>query len=232
MKNPIKALLLSAVSLLAIALVSYALPDTTVGTGVLMSVATFSPMMWNQGQNNMGGFKDYVIWYPLSILESCPQLPANPSTAEDEVTVTGKFVLKTGEQPVFIYATEGTVGFNAEAVGEIDGKSFQQNIEFLYPGSNKKLHSYAARFKNMPGIAVIVDENGLQQMVGSDEHPCYLSPAYEGGKERADRRGMTFTGVCASNYSALFLDEQLDINPLTGTVTYAETGSGSGAGQS
>lgn len=221
MKNYIKRLLLCTVILLAVACISTLFGQSTDGT-VVLAAATFSPLLWGQGQNNMGGFKDWLVWYPMSILTGCPELPANPAADADYVTATGKFTLKSGEEPVFIYATEGTVGYEAESVGEIDGKSYQQNVEFLFPGSNALAHSLASRFKNQPGIAVIEDENGNQYMIGNKDHFCYLSPSFTGGKERADRRGFTFAGTAASNESAVFLATKISVDPLTGTVGYAD----------
>lgn len=209
-------------AILAVVLVGQYTGQSDCGV-ILATGATFSPLLWGQGQNNMGGFKNWIVWYPMSILTSCPELPTTKTTDADYVTAAGQFVLKSNEAPVFIYATEATVGYNAESVGEIDGKSFQQNLEMLFPGSNAQAHSYASRFKNQPGIAVIEDENGNQYMIGNKDHFCYLSAAFEGGKERADRKGLKFTGVAASNESAVFLGTKLDVDPLTGTVGYPES---------
>ena len=221
MKDLLKRLLLCTLAFCAVVTIGQltAQPSDSLIL-VATATSTFSPLLWGQGENNMGGFKNWMIWYPMSILTSCPALPDSPSDDDEFVTATGKFVMKSGEDPVFIYATEATVGYNSEPVGEIDGKSFQQTVEMLYPGSNAQSHSYASRFKNQPGIAVIEDENGNQYMIGNKDHFCYLSAAFQGGKERADRKGLTFTGIAASNESAVFLETKLIVDPLTGSVTY------------
>lgn len=171
----------------------------------------------------MGGFLNWAVIYPLSILESMPAVPSSPASADDYVTAAGTFGLKSGETPIFIYSTEAKVGYTADIVGERDGISYEQKVTFFYPGLAKDIASFATRIKNMPCIIVIGDADGNQYMVGSKDLPAYIAPALNGGQARADLRGTTFEGSCASNQSAVFLGTPLSVDTLTGTVT--QTGS-------
>ena len=185
------------------------------------TTSTFSPLLYQQGQNNMGGYQNYAVFIPLSIITSMPELPATPADDDDYVVATGSFVFKTGETPVFIYATEETVKFSAESAGERDGKSFEQKVELFFPGNKKEAHALATRIKNLPGIIVLADSDGKQIMVGNRFIPAYLSPSFDGGQKRADLRGFKFEGGAASNQSCVFLETPLVIDPLTGSVSYA-----------
>lgn len=189
--------------------------------GMTLCAATFSPLLYQQGQNNMGGYQNWAVYIPLSILSSMPELPSTQTDDDDYVVATGSFVFKTGEQPVFIYATEETVKYSAESAGERDGKSFEQKVEFFFPGNKKEAHALATRIKNQPGIILIADSDGRQQIIGSRFIPAYLSPSFDGGQKRADLRGLKFEGGAASNQSAVFLETPLIVDPLTGSVTYA-----------
>lgn len=193
-------------------------PDAS---GLTLCAATFSPLLYQQGQNNMGGFQNWAVFIPLSIIQNMPELPSSPSDDDDYVEAAGSFTFKTGEQPVFIYATEETVKYSAEGQGEKDGKSFEQKVEFFHPGNSKEQHSLATRIKNLPGIIIIADSDGRQMMIGSKFIPAYLSPSYEGGQKRADLRGTKFEGGAASNQSGVFLATPLIVDPLSGTVGYA-----------
>lgn len=182
---------------------------------------TFSSLLWGVGKNNMGGWMDFAVFFPLNLLTSMPELPSSPTSNTDYVTATGYFTMKTDETPVFIYATEETVKYSAEKVGERDGISFEQKFEFFFPGNEIDVAGFASRIKNTPGILVLQDTDGRQIMVGSKYLPCNLAPSLDGGVNRADRRGTKFEGGCASNQMAVYLADasKLTIDPFTGTVT-------------
>ena len=219
--------LILGVLLFMAALLSLTFQDSSASSGILLAT-TFAPLLYNQGQNNMGGYQNWAVFMPLSILNSLPELADEAEDADDYVVASGSFTFKTGESPIFIYCTEETVKYSAETAGEKDGISYEQKVEFFHPGNAKEVHSLATRIKNTPGIIVIADSDGRQQMIGSKFIPAYISPSYDGGQKRADRRGTKFEGAAASNQSAVFLSTPLVIDPLTGSVGYASGGSGGG----
>lgn len=191
-----------------------------------MPQPTFNPLNWDFGQNNMGGYQNWAAFIPLGFISAMPQIPATKTTGADFVKAVGSFVFKnesenTPYKPIFIYCTEETVKFTAESAGERDGKSFEQKVEFFYPGNKVDAHALATRIKNIPGIILIADSDGNQQIIGSQFIPAYLSPAYDGGQKRADQRGFKFEGGAASNESAVFLETPFEVDPLTGTIQYA-----------
>lgn len=214
-----------------------------VQSGVLTPDATailaFTPLLWNKGQNNMGGYSNFAVVIPLSYISAAPKVPAwteNPTDFASIVTATGTFTFNnqpssgsgssTPYSPIFVYSTDAKTKYNAESQGEIDGKSFNQTGEFFYPGNEKECSGFASYMKNRPCIIVIADPDGRQQMIGTPELPAYISPAKHGGAARADLRGTTFTFQASSNQDTVFLQSPLNINPLTGAVSLS---SGSGA---
>ena len=207
--------LLYAAALLA----SIIIPESNDST-LLFASATFSPLLFQQGQNNMGGYQNWTVFIPLSILESMPEIASSPTTSEGYVTATGRFTFKTGETPVFIYCTEETVKYSAETAGEKDGHSYEQKVEFFHPGNAQQAHGLATRIKNTPGIILIADSDGRQQIIGNQFIPAYISTSFDGGQKRADLRGTKFEGAAASNESAVFLETPMSVDPLTGTVGY------------
>lgn len=186
---------------------------------------TFSPLLYAQGQNNMGGYQNWVGFIPLNYISSMPEIPDTPATASDYVCATGRFAFTDSNKPIFIYATEETVKYTAESAGEKDGKSYEQKVEFFFPGNKKEAHALATALKNTPGIIIIADSDGNQQIIGNQFIPAYLSPSYDGGQKRADLRGMKFEGAAASNQSAVFLDTEFEVNPSTGTIDYPSSAS-------
>ena len=188
--------------------------------GITLTAVTFASLTYAQGQNNMGGYQNWAAFIPLSIIESMPELPSAQTDNDDYVVAAGSFVFKTGESPIFMYATEETVKYSSELVGERDGHSYEQKIEFFYPGNKKEAHALATRIKNLPGIILFADSDGKQQIIGDKFLPAYLSPSFDGGQKRADLRGFKFEGGAASNQSGVFLETPLTVDPLAGTVSY------------
>ena len=196
--------------------------DTADAEVVVAAGTAFSALKWEGGQNNMGGFKNYVLFYPSHLCTSVPQLPEEMASDTDYVEAVGAFTMSGDAEPVFIYATDETVKYTAEAVGEVDGISYEQKGEFFYPGNKKEAHAFATRIKNMKGYLILVDSDGNQQMVGAPGLEATIKPSYDGGQKRADRRGMKFEFSAPSNQTAVFLSTPLDIDPVLGTAGYTQ----------
>ncbi len=194
-----------------------------------MPQPTFNPLTWLQGQNNMGGYQNWVGIIPLDFISSMPELPSSQTSDGDFVTASGAFVFKEESQgvpykPIFIYNTEETVKYSSESAGERDGKSFNNKMKFFHPGNKTDAHAFATRIKNRPCIIVFADSDGNQQIMGSKFLPAYISPSFDGGEKRADQRGFTFEAAAASNQSAVFLETPFVVDPLAGTIAYAQAG--------
>ena len=191
-----------------------------------ISMAAFGALLYQQGQNNMGGYSNWAAVIPLEYISAAPILPATPSDYSDYVTVSGQFTFKnkgnTEEKyaPIFIYSTEAKVKYAADSVGEVDGKSFEQKGEFFFPGNSEDAAGFAAFIKNRPCIVIISDQDGKQQMVGTPSLPCHISPAMEGGQARSDLRGTKFEFSAPSNQSAVYLATKFVVDETAGTLAY------------
>ena len=195
------------------------LPDISVvdtGDGLLMAAgAAFAPLEWPTGQNNMGGFKPKLLFVPFDSLTSFPQVP-KPSEATDNeamVTAVGSFVFKedaTVKKPIYLYSTDGQVGYTAVTQGETDGISYRQTLTWRFPGNLPQMHAFNALVKNTPGIFVFEDSDGRQMIMGAEGLPVATAPSFNGGQARADARGTTYTATADSNYTAIFLGTPID----------------------
>ncbi len=196
-----------------------------VGDGVTLAAgAAFAPLKWPMGQNNMGGFKPRLLFIPADAVSAVPTVP-DPSEATDNealVTAAGSFefiAAASVKKPIYLYSTDGEVGYSAEPQGELDGISYKQTLEFFFPGNLPAMHAFSSLVKNTPGYYIIEDVDGRQMMVGQDGLMATTSPSFNGGKARADRRGTTYTASADSNYSAVFLETPIDmLGVSTGTT--------------
>lgn len=200
--------------------------DMVIGTPfddgqVMLATATagFAALDWQVGQNNMGGYKSKLLFIPADCVSAVPSIAASPATNSAMVTASGAFTFKQNAAPaipVYLYSTDGMVGFNAEAQGEQDGISFKQTLTFFFPGNLPEMHAFNALVKNTPGYYVIEDTDGRQLIVGLEGLPASTSPSFAGGQARADRRGTTYTVTCDSNYSSVFLGTPIDMAAVAG----------------
>lgn len=178
--------------------------------------ATFEPLKWKMGQNNMGGYKAKLLFIPADAVTAVPEVPS-PDAAADAtalVTATGIFTFSTGTDtvsaPVYLYSTDGEVGYTAEPQGETDGISYKVTLTFFFPGDTPGMHAFNAMVKNTQGYYVIEDTDGQQILIGQPGLTAATSPSFSGGQARSDRRGTTYTATADSNYSAIFLGTKID----------------------
>lgn len=209
---------------LAIILFSTGNADAAFSLAVVLPVG-FGPLDWPVGSENMGGYKNRMLFFPAGSVDIVPEIviPETGASAKDTVTAKGKFqnnpvapeVTPTDATPVTIYATKGTVQHSAENQGDTDGQSFIQRLAYFHPGNKAENAAFARKVNNTPGYYVIEDPDGTQYMVGSKGLPAHTKPAFDGGAGAADRKGMTFNAEAESFVPYVILETKLDME--TGT---------------
>lgn len=180
----------------------------------------FGPLNWPCGSENMGGFKNRLLFIPDCSVSAVPELPIEIAAAADLVTAAGAFTFKeSGDKPIFIYATDKTVKLDSENQGETDGQSFRQFGEFFHPGSKVEVAAFARKVNNSAGYLIIEDPDGTQYMVGAKGLPCTIKPAFSGGAVRTDRKGFMFTFEADSFCPLVVLGTPIDIDAIENPVT-------------
>lgn len=176
--------------------------------------ASFAPLLWPAGSDNMGGYKGRIAFIPASAVKKVPARPANPVDASDSIKATGAFeFIDTGGKPTPIYATRSTVGYKAEIQGEADCRSYKKTGEFFHPGSKVEAAAFARQICNTPGYLIIEDEE-KQILIGEDGYPCTVNASFDGGKAPADKRGWTFTFEADSVAPLVVLGTPIDMQEL------------------
>lgn len=77
----------------------------------------FAALLWECGQENMGGMQNRLVFYPACKMKSVPTLPKKEDVVDDKdlASAEGAFVFKDAAgKPTPIYATDGTVQYTAE----------------------------------------------------------------------------------------------------------------------
>jgi hypothetical protein len=175
---------------------------------------------WNVGHENMGGTAGKMFFLPI---EDVDEAASTVAVDPDGVTLTGDIVPKSAKKFIEIYHTRGTGELRDELVGERDGKSYENMVEFFFPGSKKEISAFKKAVANTPGILICQDTNGNQRIIGvailngtaiSYGFPAYLESAPStSGKASSDRKGTTFTFKAEAPHDALFYEGVVTLTP-------------------
>lgn len=141
----------------------------------------------------MAGIQVIGYYARIDDIENFPQLPSNPATPEDEVTlesVTG-FTMKASKYFHKIYSTEETSKLDDENQGETDGQSFVQKATIFHPGTQAEVLAFAKQVNNDDMVFIFLEANGQRRVIGSPAFPARSKPAFTTGQATADRKGMT-----------------------------------------
>jgi hypothetical protein len=207
-----------SVSLLVLILLAAAFAFGQEGHALLCIVAgaIVPPVIGGMdGEENMGGFKNFVVFIPDSIILSEPSLPESPASFEDHVVGKGKFSFKADGKPIYCYSTPGEVDFKPGTQGEIDGKSFNQKGEWFHPAAARKSVMALSRYlNNRSGRVILETSDGVQLMVGQEGLPANISASGDYGKAAKDRRGFKFEFVTDSFVPAIVLEGESKLNIL------------------
>ena len=176
--------------------------------------ASFGPVLWPAGADNMGGYKGRIAFIPETSVSVVPTLPKEAKATADFVTATGAFTfLESGGKPTPIYATRATVGYKAESQGETDCKSYKISGEFFHPGKKVEAAAFARQICNTPGY-LIIEDNASQQPIGEPGYARTVAASFDGGQAAADKRGWSFTFEADSPAPMIIMGTPIDIDAL------------------
>lgn len=162
--------------------------------GIFMMAFNFDDLEWADNTKNMGGLKTIGYYAPISEVDNFPELPANPSSAVEEVTLEGSpgFTFAVGKFFRKLYSTMETSEVKDEAQGELDGQSFKHSAEIFYPGTSASALAFAAAVNNSNMVFIFEEASGgNRRVIGSRAFPARCKPSFTTGKATADRKGMT-----------------------------------------
>ena len=162
--------------------------------GIFMMAFNFADLEWADNKKNMAGIKTIGYYAPVSEIDNFPELPANPTTAAQEVTLDGRFTFLSSKFFRKLYLTFETSEIKDENQGERDGQSFKHIAEFFFPGTEAEALAFAANVNNT-GMVFIFEEvsGGNRRVIGSRAIPAMVKCSFTTGKAVTDRKGMTVT---------------------------------------
>lgn len=162
--------------------------------GIFMMAFNFVDMDWADNQKNMGGLKTIGYFAPISEIDNFPELPVNPATPAEEVTLEESpgFTFSVGKYFRKLYSTMETSELKDEPQGELDGQSFKHIAEMFYPGTKIEALAFAANVNNTNMVFIFEEaSDGKRRVIGSRAFPARCKVSFTTGKATADRKGMT-----------------------------------------
>lgn len=176
-------------------------------------------VLWTQGQDNMSGVVGPIFFAPSEDVD----LTTPPTVAADGVTVTGNIALKATKKFFRMYQTRGTAKIDSTMVGERDGKSFENILEYKFPGETPGLIAFLKDTKNTPLVVIARDAQGKYRLFGisligavltTDLEAYVESDAGTTGAAASDAKGHTIQIKAEANHPPLFYTGTIDESAL------------------
>jgi hypothetical protein len=171
------------------------------GVSLFGMAYVLTDLKWTQGQQNLGCIVGDIYYCPVEDILTFPVLTAAGSL---ETAAASNFVCKTGKEFISIYHTPETGKIDDNVIGEIDGKGFENFLDFFFPGSKLAVRDFTRFALNTPCVVIAKNTNGQYEIIGvvnldettttlTGDIPAYLQTANgTTGAARADRRGRAF----------------------------------------
>jgi hypothetical protein len=181
---------------------------------------TLTAITHPQGSQNMGGIIGDIYYCPIEDILTFPD-----ASAAGKLDTTDDFICKTGKKFIPIYHTAETGKVDDSTVGERDGKSKENLLEFFHPGSKQAVAEFERFALNTPCVVICKDTNGNYRALGigsfddttvifTGDIPAYLeSSSGTTGTARADRRGKTFQFKHAANHEPIYYKGAIPLTP-------------------
>ena len=173
-------------------------------------------LLWTPGSKNMGGLVGNIHAIEIDQID----LSTEPTLDADGLTITSPLVLNVDQKFATIYHTRETGKIDSNMVGERDGRSFDNMLEFFHPGSSKAEAAFREKYCNTPSVYIAKDTDGNWRLIGlakiggkiTKDLPAYMEPSNNTtGAAAADRRGSTYVIKSEASHPPLFYEGPIDL---------------------
>jgi hypothetical protein len=174
---------------------------------------TLADLKWQQGQQNMGGLVGDIYYCPLEDIDTFPALSA---AGKLDTAAASNFVCKTTKKFISIYHTSDTGKLDDATVGERDGRSKENLLEFFFLGDDQEVAEFERFALNTPCVVICKDTRGRFRLLGgivlndagteiTGDIPAYLEASNGvSGAARTERKGKTFQFKHSAPHAPIF----------------------------
>lgn len=137
-------------------------------------------MSWADGSDNTPGIAQNVYHAFLKDIAVLPRavvtdpLQSAAYDIKDLVTVNDNIIMKPDKRMTKLYCTLEEGELKSSLQGLRDGKSFKQELNTYFPGSQQEFHGFVSLLKNSASIFIVPDLDGNKYIFGSACYPANL----------------------------------------------------------
>ncbi len=145
-------------------------------------------------EDNIGGTKK-VIYVAIKSDFTTITEPVSFTTATTfaelaENTVAFTFVATKHFWKIYCTADTGKLMYKEQ--GEEDGKSYEAELEFFYPGSKAAAMGFMRYAKNNQWIVIVPLADGTMHQLGTADFPANIAGEFDSSNNKGGRRGTKF----------------------------------------
>jgi len=187
----------------------------------------YEALPWTDGQINPSGIAAEIYYCEKSSITTFPTYLETPTTASENVSLDGDFVMAVGEIFKRIYSTQGKGKVNWETLGEKDCKMFVNKGVFKFPDISDSGKSISKQFVNANCVFVVKLPHISEKryvILGDKDYDTTCTITGDSGDEPGSAKGITIeiTAPCVTplpNYKGILEIDGGSLDCSTGTFT-------------
>lgn len=165
----------------------------------------YAELKWADGKVNPSGIKTRLFVTPKSNIKTFPKVVASPTTAAQNVTLDGDFVMETGKTFFEVYSTQGKGKVSWEAIGEKDHKMFRNKFNGKFPDISDEAKSMAKSYLNANCVVVVGlphESEHRYVVIGEEDFDTTVDFKGDSGDVGGSEKGL-FMEVTAESFNPL-----------------------------
>lgn len=167
------------------------------------------------GGDNMGGLVGFIHVCPVADIDETT-LPVLSAIGKLDTAVADNLTCKSTKKFTKVYGTLGKMKLDSNSVGERDGKSIENMVEFFHPGNKQAVSEFKRAIQNTPSVLIVKDTTGNLRVLGlvnldaatdvlTLDIPCYYESTVDTtGAASADERGVRFVFKQESPHDSIY----------------------------
>lgn len=149
---------------------------------------------WPAGEDNTPGIQQNVYFADMNDIETLPQPDKDdsngPGKFEDLVTISKDIKMKEGKTFHQLYCTLEKGQLTDEVQGDLDAKSYMNQITVYHPGTRAKALGFRQWAKNSNLVIIFFEQDGTKRILGHQAYPAKLESDSGGtGQSIDDAKG-------------------------------------------
>lgn len=184
----------------------------------------YEDVQYCQGSASLPGIRPHMYMVRRVNILTFPKVQGDAATKiEDFAVIKDNFVLAEGVKFVKIDLVEGESEPSCNNQGNEGAKSFLNKVEFVLPGTQKKVSGTISKMNNDDVIFLYPQRDGAIRVIGNEMFRVQLELGQSGGKQVTDSSQSTVTASVsdinvAPFYEGTFQTEDGTIDGKTDTI--------------